>query len=64
MCHDEQLSSAIGLIVKGHADLGKDITGWDGVPDTTKDFCYARLAVSKLVITINWKRLPVIYIYV
>ncbi|KAL6576307.1 hypothetical protein OROHE_000088 [Orobanche hederae] len=26
---DEQLSSAIGVIVKGHADIGKAIVGWE-----------------------------------
>ncbi len=45
--NDEKLSSAIGVIVKAHAQIGEKIKGWDTVPVESKEFCYEKLAVSK-----------------
>ena len=47
---DEQFSSAIGIIARGHADIGKEVGGWEEVSSNSKDFCYARLGVSKVII--------------
>ena len=50
--NDEQLSSAIGVILRGHADIGKSIVGWEDVPTSSKDFCYARLGVSNVYVSL------------
>ena len=47
--NDDKFSSAIGVIVKGQALIGKDYVGWDAVPEDSQDLCYARLVVSKLI---------------
>ena len=44
--NDVALSSAIGVVVKAHAELGKTINGWDDVTAESKEYIMARIKVS------------------